>query len=187
MGLTSMVTRLRGRDYIGPFYIQMHKDGGFKGTSWQHKYQDFERCIPDLASKTIIDYGCGPLGGLAQKLGDKVISYDPYVEKFSTPPWDKPADVVFSSDVLEHMTWPDIQEFLGQARRTTAEYIFLIVSTRRASKLLPNGSNAHLMVKPGEWWLKRVKRELGEAFRPIYARADLIRPEVILCFQRERK
>jgi len=96
-------------------------------------------------------------------------------------------DVVFCSDVIEHMTWADLQELLGQARHKTAEYIFLIVAPRRASKLLPNGSNEHLIVKLGEWWLNRAESDLGEGFRPIYARSDLIRPEVILRFQRERK
>jgi hypothetical protein len=141
--------------------------------------------VPSLRAKTILDFGCGPLGGVAQKLGDRVISYDPYVEEFSSEPWGKDFSVIHSSDVLEHMTWTEIKKFLCNAEKSSAEHIFLVISTRKAGKDLPNGANAHIMVKSGKWWLRNIGTELSSDFTPTYARNDRLRREVALCFHRD--
>jgi len=99
-----VATYARGGDYLAPMYREMHKQNKFKGVTWQLKFSDFNNAVPSLRAKTILDFGCGPLGGVAQKLGERVISYDPYVEEFSSEPWGKDFSVIHSSDVLEHMT-----------------------------------------------------------------------------------
>ena len=109
--------------------------------------------IPKLEQKTILDFGCGPLGGLVEKLGTgSVISYDPYVPKVATPPWNRNFDVLFSSDVLEHLTLQDVRAFAKNVRRSRPQFVFLNISTRRADKTFSNGRNVHLTVHPMNWW-----------------------------------
>ena len=184
--LARVATRLRGEDYYAAQYQEMHAHGAFPGKSWEHHVDTLMRVIPDIADKTVLDFGCGPLGGLAARLGDKVISYDPFVQKFSTPPWDRRFDGVFSSDVLEHMTSRQIDEFLTRVATARPEFVFLNVSTRPAFKNLPNGANAHLTVKPGEWWLPYAGGKLGPDYTPLLAQVDLLSNEVTLCFRRGR-
>ena len=182
--LARVATRLRSKHYYAAQYQEMHANGAFPGKSWQHHVDTLMRVIPDVAEKTVLDFGCGPLGGLAARLGERVISYDPYVEKYATPPWDERFDGVFSSDVLEHMTGRQIDEFLTRVATAAPDFVFLNGSTRSAFKNLPNGANAHLTVKPGEWWLSYTSGKLGQRYNPLLAQVDLVSREVTLCFRR---
>jgi hypothetical protein len=182
--VAGFVTRVRGDEYYASLYRDMHGYGAFRGLTWMKQVETLERTIENIGSMRILDFGCGPLGGLARKYGDSVLPYDPFVAKFSDCPWHRQFDVCFSSDVLEHMKVKDVDEFLRQVRATEAHYVFLNISTRRAKKNLPNGTNAHLTVRPAEWWLRRIARGLGGSFRPVLAINDLLRSEVTVCFSR---
>jgi hypothetical protein len=178
------VMQLRGQAYYDRLYQAMHEVNAFQGDTWRAHLCQLREAIPDISRRTILDYGCGPKGGLTREFGTTVIPYDPYVPQFSTPPWDKSFDTVFSSDVLEHMSQAQINDFLRQVKTASPFSVFLVASTRKAQKLLPNGANAHLTVKPAMWWLGRVQQTLGHAYTPTLATADLIRDDVTLCFSR---
>ncbi len=180
----NVATRLRGREYIGGLYQQLHGEGKFKGVTWRAHLEDFRRAVPNLASKRILDYGCGPRGGLAEEFGENVISHDPYVERYAALPWQQKFDVVFSSDVLEHMPLLECSQFLQRVRTSQAEHVFLVISTRRASKRLPNGANAHLTVKSADWWLSFLQDGLSAEFTPTLALSNLLRQVAVCCFQR---
>jgi hypothetical protein len=158
----------------------------FKGDTWRAHLAQLQQAVPDLEHRTILDFGCGPKAGLAAVYPGRVIPYDPYVEQFATPPWNQAIDVVFSSDVLEHMPLQQIRGFLAKVRDMAPSFVFLVASTRHAQKLLPNGSNAHLTVKPPDWWLNLVARSLGHQYSLRMATADLLRQDVTLCFARDR-
>jgi hypothetical protein len=166
-------------------YAEMHAKALFPGDSWKVHYRTLCETIPNLDSLRIVDFGCGPSGGLAQALPSQVISYDPYVEQYSTPPWDKPFDVVFSSDVFEHIPRSQVASVLETIGRCRPTFIFLNISTRLAHKRLPDGRNAHLTVKSASWWLSTVRSQLGNSYGPRLAREDLLRAEVSLCFQHQ--
>jgi hypothetical protein len=182
--LLNLITRLRGERYIAPLYLQMHEAGRFRGETWKKSMREFEQLVPELQSKVILDFGCGPRGGVAEHFGESVISFDPYVPQYSALPWNRKFDVVFSGDVLEHMRLREIQTFLTQIRESAARYVFLVISTRPAGKRLPNGANAHLTVKPSEWWTRKMQVGLSPDFELIYAKADVLRQDVAICFRR---
>lgn len=182
--LSEALTKLRGPRYISSLYSQMHAAGEFPGHSWRAHVATLRQTIPGLDSKVILDFGCGPRGGLAECFGEKVLSYDPYVEKYSALPWGKEFDVVFSTDVLEHMTSAQIDKFLTLVRHSGTQFVFLNVSTRTAYKQLPNGANAHLTVKPASWWSRKIHNGLGRNYEQILAQEDLLRNEAIFCFRR---
>ncbi|MFO0949164.1 MAG: hypothetical protein U1D30_25180 [Planctomycetota bacterium] len=183
--VADVMTRLLGRRYLESQYREMHAEGAFPGNSWRYHVKVAKEYIPELASMRIVDFGCGPLGGVAGEFGDKVISYDPYVEQFSTPPWDQPFDVLFTTDVIEHMPLDQVDEMLARVRDSSARYLFANISIRKAFKRLPNGANAHMSVRPARFWLDRFRQVLGSSFQPLYAAEDLLRSEVTLCFGRD--
>ena len=178
------MTVLRGQGYYDDLYAVMHERNAFKGDTWRGHLEQLRALVPNLDQKTILDFGCGPKGGLAAEYGQRVISFDPYVAQFSASPWEKSFDVVFSSDVLEHMTQSQIRDFLRRIRTSEPEFVFLVASIRQAHKSLPNGVNAHLTVKPAIWWLKTISQALGDAYVPRMVNADLIQQDVTLCFER---
>ena len=182
--VSGLVTKMRGPAYVAKMNREMHAHGAFPGHSWRAHVEALERFVPDLGQKTILDYGCGPLGGLRQQFGDRVIPFDPFVEAFSSPPWARPFDVVFSSDVFEHIPAGEIAPLLEKFRQSSARYVFLNISTRKAHKPLPNGANAHLTIRPANWWLTTLTKALAPQFRPTLAEADLLRDEGTFCFER---
>lgn len=182
--LSRWVTGLRGQAYYDTMYRAMHKQSAFRGDTWRSHLRQLRDTVPDLDNRVIVDFGCGPKGGLSAELPSNVIPYDPYVPQYSKLPWTAKIDVVFSSDVLEHMTRTQIDQFLGNARGANPSFVFLVVSTRPAQKKLPNGVNAHLTIKPAAWWVTYVAGALRGGYRPILATADLIRDDVTLCFER---
>lgn len=180
----TLITRASSGDYRKRQYVAMHSDGKFKGATWKRHLETLTKVIPDISKKTILDYGCGPTGGLREHLRENVISYDPYVSQHSTPPWDKQFDVLFSCDVLEHMTVGEVKELLDRALTANVGHVFLVVSTRPAVKRLPNGANAHITVRSADWWLDHIQQVLGPTYTPGLAISDLLQKEVILCFVR---
>ncbi len=129
-----------------------------------------------IGATSAIDYGCGKglqydkeflLVGEAVKLeealGFSVIKYDPAVPKFAALPQVE-ADLVWCTDVLEHIPEEDISFIVSELSRLALKGVFVTVGTYPAKKQLPNGENAHVCVKPVEWW--------QDKFMPLFARAS---------------
>jgi hypothetical protein len=117
-------------------------------------------------------------------LGDRVIPFDPYVEAYAEVPWAKDFDVVFSSDVLEHLSRRELDDFTARVRSSGAEHVYLVVATRPAAKHLPGGANAHLMVRHADWWHAYLFRRLAPSYAVVSAKADLTTQEVMLYLRR---
>ena len=106
-----------------------------------------------LDAKTILDYGCGK-GALVKALreaGYDARGYDPAIDAYSGTP--EPADVVICTDVLEHIEPERLGAVLDDMQRLAKKGAYLLVSTSVAKKTLPDGRNAHLIVKHSNWWL----------------------------------
>ena len=180
----NVVARLGGRRYLAPQYAEMHAAESFAGVTWRERIDEFLGAVPEAEELSILDFGCGPRGGLAESFGDRVIPFDPYVEEYAEPPWSKDFDVVFSSDVLEHLSRPEIDDFVSHVRASGAEHVYLVVATRPAAKHLPGGANAHVTVKPADWWDGYLSTRLAPSFMRVSADADLVTQEVSFFFRR---
>lgn len=105
-----------------------------------------------------IDYGCGQ-GSLA--LHAKRVSplifqnYDPAVPEYCAMP--EPADLVVCTDVLEHIEPYCLHQVLNHLAELAQKAVFLNIATRPARRILSDGRNAHLIVKPPMWWLDTVR------------------------------
>ena len=106
--------------------------------------------IENYKAKSVLDYGCGK-GELKKALGDIVSEYDPAIPGKDAEP--KVADVVFCTDVLEHIEPDKLEAVLNYMEGLARKMAFLTVALIPATKTLDDGRNAHLIVKPQQWWL----------------------------------
>lgn len=140
---------------------QKHTNASDWGSSSAALAPLVRRVIQDFAPLTVLDYGCGKQA-LARALPQYYIrGYDPGIPGIDAPP--EPAEMVVSTDVLEHIEPACLDDVLDDIERVTSKICFLVVSTRRALHDLPDGRNAHLIVEPPRWWLPK----LLEHFDPV--------------------
>ncbi len=161
-------------DLLPTLYRDMHAQGAFPGTTWTaHRAAAEAFFRPD--SFPVLDFGCGPLGGLRAAYGDRVVPYDPYVPEFAADPWVRRPRGFFTSDVLEHLPVHALRALvLRIAAAPYVRQVFAAVSTRAANKIMPNGLNAHLTVRHGQWWRGFFDCALGEWFDPVGADYDML-------------
>ena len=106
-----------------------------------------------------LDYGAGS-GGLTKattKLyGNRfnITEYEPSRPNTVAP---EPADYVVCIDVLEHVEPELIDNVLDDLKRVTSKKGYFTISCRPASKILKDGRNAHILVKPKEWWKEKLE------------------------------
>ena len=144
---------------------QLHNerpDYGISGQKWAPIVAELMR---EYSCTSVLDYGCGKRT-LEQALGIKVQNYDPCIEGLDGKP--SPADLVVCTDVLEHIEPECVDEVLDDIKRCTRKLAFLTVATGPAKKHLPDGRNAHILVRPYTWWLPQFwERFTMLAFRDV--------------------
>jgi hypothetical protein len=162
----------------------MHREGRFPGKSFARHLPALTRLCGALGKHRFLDYGCGPAGGLAWLFPKRAWGFDPYVEGYEADPWGHDFNVVFTADVLEHMTVGQVRHFLKLVKNKRPEFVFLVAATRPAAKTYPNGINVHLTVEPPSWWMGLAQGVLGDEFVLDLAEATLLNEEVALGFRR---
>ena len=108
----------------------------------------------ELGAKSILDYGCGKATLAPAITGFTVLNYDPARPDFDAPP--HPADLVACLDVLEHIEPEFLDNVLDDIKRLAIKGVFLTIATRPATKVLPDGRNAHLIQQPLQWWMPKI-------------------------------
>lgn len=114
------------------------------------------RLVNEFGVTELLDYGAGK-GLLARNLEAnhkvRIQMYDPAIPDLAGDPI--PMQMCACIDVLEHIEPECLDEVLDDLKRCTQTIGFFTVSTREAEKVLSDGRNAHLIVKPVEWWLPK--------------------------------
>lgn len=125
--------------------------------------------IQSIKPLKVLDYGCGQskLYEQIEVLGPKVTRYDPAIPELANKPQGE-FDLVLNIDVMEHLPEDEIDEFIDELKHYSKNAIF-VIDTIPAKTLLPDGQNAHLTVKPPEWWRERLRRHFNYV-EPIYLR-----------------
>lgn len=152
---------IRPADLISMDYLETQKalhaaPRGYGGGG--HAWADTVRALAaQYDCWSVLDYGCGQ-GTLAAALRGSLFTvreYDPAIPgKDGMPSF---ADLVVSSDVLEHIEPEKLDAVLVHIRLLARKVVFLVVNTRIANKVLPDGRNAHLIIEPVEWWEARLQ------------------------------
>ncbi|MBR1150092.1 GT-D fold domain-containing glycosyltransferase [Bradyrhizobium sp. JYMT SZCCT0428] len=121
-----------------------------------HKHAEAVRgLIEEVRPSTILDYGCGR-GELAKALAPiRVSEYDPAIAGKDGMP--KPCELVVCTDVLEHIEPDRIDAVLDHLAVLAGRALYLVIATRPANAVLPDGRNAHLIVEGAEFWIAKLK------------------------------
>jgi hypothetical protein len=148
----------------------MHADTvkiyGAGGDTWAQQVLDLAR---QAGAVSILDYGCGK-GMLKHALDSVEIppearnadgtalfvveEYDPAIPGKQTKPVH--SDLVVCCDVLEHVEPDCLYSVLDDIRNISRIAVMLVVATRPAKKVLPDGRNAHLINEAPEWWIPKL-------------------------------
>jgi hypothetical protein len=118
-----------------------------------------------LHPQSIIDYGCGQsmlIDRLDLGYPLRLERYDPAIPAYALKPKLK-ADLLINIDVLEHIEESDIDDVLAEMRALCRDAL-IIVDTAPAKRVLADGRNLHVTLKPHDWWRERIARHFG----PLY-------------------
>jgi hypothetical protein len=150
--------RFRSADLLSPEYAAMlaHMHQGQCWGADGHKHAAVVReLISQVAAVTVLDYGCGR-GELAKVLSPQRVSeYDPGIAGKDGMP--KPCDLVVCTDVLEHIEPDRLGNVLDHLTVLAGKALYLVIATRPAQAVLPDGRNAHLIVRDAAFWLDKLK------------------------------
>jgi hypothetical protein len=155
---------LTGNPELIEQYRQIHATRVYGDTSVKN-LRFLRADIKLLEPRSILDYGCGQSRLLeALQLGYPVelLRYDPAIPAWATKP-QTVADLLISVDVLEHIEERDLDTVLAEMAGLCRNAI-IIIDTKPAAALLPDGRNAHVTVRPHAWWHARLSRH----FAPLY-------------------
>jgi hypothetical protein len=157
MGEMTLVPPTGLNDRISPEYLelqrQFHESAPRYGTNSVQYLDTIKTLIKEMNIASVLDYGCGK-GELKKALGEIVQEYDPAIPGKDGEP--KPVQLVICTDVLEHIEPSKLDSVLEHIR-CLGEWIFFIVSTVPATKDLPDGRNAHILLRDAEWWRKTLE------------------------------
>lgn len=127
--------------------------------------------IQILRPRSILDYGCGQsrlLNELALGYAVELIRYDPAIPAYACKPAGH-ADLLINVDVLEHIEEGDLDDVMAEMA-SLCRHAILIIDTKPASAILPDGRNAHVTVRPHAWWRERLLRHFPALYPQATAR-----------------
>lgn len=143
-------------------YRMLMEAGVFRGLTTLIFADHIHDMVKKHDVKTLLDYGCGrgvqygPDMDLAGKWGVKVECYDPAVPEFSRLIGHQ-VDMVICVDVLEHIPEEELHDVIKEIFSLAKKCVFLTVCPRAAKKVLPDGRNCHLTIRPLVWWEHLIK------------------------------
>jgi hypothetical protein len=159
-------------------YETMHQEGEdssgkpgketFPGKMLLQHAPGIRQMIDHCGAESILDYGSGKALAYQQRdiklrTGEQISSvqdywgvaqircYDPGYAPYSELPTEQ-YDGVICTDVLEHITEPDVPWVLDEMFSLARRFVYANVACFPAVKFLPNGENAHCTVHPPQWW-----------------------------------
>lgn len=133
---------------------ELHKNPDY-GQASLYYAKFVKQIFEEYNFKSISDYGAGKRK-LEKKLiehGLKNFKYYPYDPAFTEYGLPQKADMVCCIDVLEHIEEVYLSKVLDELKAITTKLGFFTIALSPAVKLLKDGRNAHLILKPASWWL----------------------------------
>lgn len=138
---------------ISPHHAQLYQEhyaahpGVLLPSRWVERVEEIAKRVD---AKTILDYGCGPSRGISRYLPRTVRDYDPGVEGLDAPP--RQADLVVCVHTLEHVEPDCLDEVVNHLQWLARKAVFVVVSCEKSTKVLPDGSPWHTIVRDAKWW-----------------------------------
>ena len=146
---------------------KFHDDTPHYGTSGaEHASRVFLGAAQILKSNgrcRVLDYGCGKETlrkaieeSFPHVPGISISGYDPGRRGLDAEP--EKAEMVVCTDVMEHIE-PDCVDAVVRHIHDLTECVAIIdVALQPAQKVLPDGRNAHICLRPVDWWLSYLRK-----------------------------
>lgn len=152
-------------------YDTVFKDEGYRSRPASQGLRYVAKLCIDYKFHTVLDVGCGPGWSVLEFLvrGKKAQGIEPckylfkeelrvpaglgIVKEASATAIPFPADsfdMVFCTDVLEHIKEVDVNKALSEIVRVSKKYIFCSICSEEA-QMFPD-LKLHQTVRPREWW-----------------------------------
>jgi hypothetical protein len=103
---------------------------------------------------------------------ETVDHYNPSIEEFSTKS-EVVSDLLINIDVLEHIEERDLDRVLSEMKSICSNAL-IIVDLKKAELLLDDGRNAHVTIKPADWWESKISSHFGKLYRIKTARSSRV-------------
>ena len=142
-------------------YRRIHASAAY-GTTSVKNLRFIRPEIQLLRPATVLDYGCGQsklIDLLELGYPASLVRYDPAIPAIAQKPSGL-FDLLINVDVLEHIEETDLDAVLSEMRGFCHDAL-IIIDTRPAKKLLSDGRNAHVTIRPHDWWRERLSRHFS--------------------------
>lgn len=180
----SIIDKHDSRSELIRLHQQLHEQGDaaagvmindmFPGTALLPHIKPIKEHLTKLHCKSVLDYGCGKASIYQSKnirLKDgttitnvqsywnvnEIAFYDPAVQCYSKFP-SSSYDAVICTDVLEHCHEQDLENIISELFNLANKFVYANIASYPAEKFLPNGDNAHITIRPPEWWRNLIER-----------------------------
>lgn len=172
-------------DYAAEYRRLHENEKHFRGSSMIKHVETIAELVEAHKASTLLDYGCGKGQQYThmrvhERFGILSRLYDVGVRELSNRP-DTTFDGVICTDVMEHIEEADISGILkdvgGFAK--PGGFVFFSIDCAPAKnnrkdkgKMLSDGRNVHLTVKPPEWWNEQLSIIEHAAVHVAYENAE---------------
>lgn len=127
----------------------------WNGDSLLDHIDRIESTIKEHRIGSILDYGCGKAKHHPSHW--RAVKYDPGVSEYSEKPTSN-YDLVICTDVLEHIEEEYIDEVLAEIFQYANKFVYLCIGVHPAEEILPDGRNAHVLLKTCAWWRDKISQ-----------------------------
>jgi len=139
---------------------ELHQSDPHFGRAARLHIDDVASLVDMMKAGSVLDYGCGK-GVLKPALQERfpnldIREYDPGIPEKAAAP--EKADVVACIDVMEHIELDFLDSVLKHIAGLADKAVYMTVALGPAKRILADGRNAHLIIKPVEWWQKHLDR-----------------------------
>lgn len=113
--------------------------------------------IDNYNIKSMLDFGAGK-GNTSITIKNQyptinLYTYDPVTFPIELP---NSVELIYSSDVLEHIEPNLIDETLLDLSSRSTRFQYHLIACHPAKKSLSDGRNAHLIIESPEWWKNKI-------------------------------
>lgn len=150
----AIALKLITSDYLQAQKALHAKGFGTSSGKWTPLMLDLKK---RFNAQSVLDYGCGQ-GLLTRGLSGDYREYDPAIPGKDALP--EKADLVVCTDVLEHIEEDCIDGVLDHLADLSNIALLAVVHLGKAKKTLPDGRNAHILIRPKEWWIEKLSERL---------------------------
>lgn len=154
-------------DLMSQDYIKTN-NAAHKDPAYGAKGHMFAEMVIEICNKhgitEVLDYGCGKetLSQVVGKMSSQSIvvnGYDPALPGKDVEPIPHP--FVACVDVLEHVEPALVENVIAHLHSKMLQTGIISVHTKAAKRILPDGRNAHLIIKDQDWWHLRIAEKFA--------------------------